>query len=78
MDVLPPVEIKLRRKYIRHVHGTYRSTHNMQGTKKRKKIGYDRHVALYGLPKFINVLVLTKSGKRSWVREPVVEVVTHA
>ena len=57
-----PVEIRLRRKYMRHVHGTYRSTHNMQGAKKRKKIGYDRHVALYGPPtlKFLEVGVTGK------------------
>ncbi len=59
----------LKEKYTHAFHGRFRSTHNddtRHRKHKRKKIGYDKHVKLYGVPR-VKVLVIGVTGKRVFV-----------
>lgn len=58
-----PIAIKLRRKYRRVMHGQFRAAGDHQGNNKRTKIGYDKHVAKFGVPR-PRVMVVGPTGKR--------------
>lgn len=63
---MEPVEIKLRAKYLKTDRGRYRSSHNDSGHHKRNKIGYEKHVKLYGVPPH-RVMVMEPSGRTHMV-----------
>ncbi len=61
-----PVEIPLKRKYLRVVNGHHKAVGDHQGTHHRGKIGYAKHVARYGEPP-IKVRVVGPTGKARMV-----------
>ncbi len=63
MTELIPVEIKLRKKYLNVAHGRHKFSGDHQGVHKRGKIGYAKHVALYGEPP-VKVMVVGPTGKK--------------
>lgn len=63
---MSPIEIPLKRKYLTGRRApNYGINGDHQGHKKPKKIGYDKHVDLYGEPP-VRVMVL-RNGKARMV-----------
>lgn len=59
---MEPIPIKLRAKYRSALHGRHRATGDHQGKGTRRKIGYDKHVARFGVPRK-RVMVMGLTGK---------------
>lgn len=61
--------IPLKRKYRTATKGRYKGGERPAPPKKRNKIGYDKHVALYGTPPVWHLVVDGKRGTGVMVRQ---------
>lgn len=56
-------QIPLKHKYTVGSKGRFKGGERPAPQKKRKKIGYDKHVALFGVPKARTFVVDGRTGK---------------
>lgn len=60
--------IPLKQKYLRGNKSRYKGGERPAPPKKRKKIGYDKHVALFGKPPAMTKVVDGKRGTERMIR----------
>ena len=56
------IQIPLKKKYRSATKGRYKGGENFAPAKKRNKIGYDKHVALFGAPPKVHLVVDGRRG----------------